>query len=110
MTLADELLGRSPVKTLQGRIVSHADPEIGLTADRFREWINTVDSFTVEDVCMAFDCKYSAARALMNRERDTSQIERFSTQKTKGRAMGVWRKKAEPMNPVEKANRKFFGA
>lgn len=110
MNLAEELLGIKPHRTLQGKVVSHADPVVGLTVEGFREWINTVDDFTVEDVCIAFDASPSRARSVIHRERDASLIERCGSRKTGGRFQHVWRKKAEPITVVEKANRKFFGA
>jgi hypothetical protein len=110
MTLADELLGIKPYKTLQGTVVSHDDPVVCLTAEGFRHWINTVDDFTVEDVCIAFDASPTRARTLIHRERDASVIERCGSKKSGGRFHHVWRKKAEPMSVTEKANRKYFGA
>jgi hypothetical protein len=110
MTLAEELLGIKPYKTLQGTVVSHDDPIVGLTADGFRHWINTVDSFTVEDVYTAFDCSPNRARTVVHRARDASVIERCGSKKSGGRFHHVWRKKAEPMSVTEKANRKYFGA
>lgn len=110
MTLADELRGIRPHKILTGRVISNDDPVKSFTVEIFREWINTVDDFTVEDVCLAFDCSSTRARLVIHRERDASRIERCGGRKSGGRFQHVWRKKAEPMNPVEKANRKFFGA